>query len=224
MGFKEKLKEAMAVRGFTQIQLAQESGVKQPTISDYCNGKCEPQKANKEKLIRALDVDKDYFEEDGKKEKIRSAFEGMGLGDTINFEERRNKPCARVEVEDISDILEISKELGAIRFKLIQMVEKAREDVKYHNIADQTFLHRLEFLDELSDEEAIKMLLEEKKSRESRRNYKNRQYLIEALLNSILIKNPNAFVVKAINGKGDILKVIDELKQDEALFQQQRGQ
>lgn len=223
MEFNEKLKEAMAARGFTQTQLSLESGIKQPTISDYCNGKSEPQQGNKERLIRALDVDNDYFDSEEDK-KIKSAFDGMGLGDTIDFEERRNKPCARVEVEDISDIIEVSKELGAIRFKLIQMVEKAREDVKYHNIADQTFLHRLEFLDELSDEEAVKMLLEEKKSREKRRNYKNRQYLIETLLKSISIKNPNAFVVKAINGKGDILKVIDELKQDETLFQQQRGQ
>ena len=43
-------------------------------------------------------------------------------------------------------------------------------------------------------------------------------YLVQELLNSMSIKNPNEFVVKAINGKGDILKTMEELKKDVSLY------
>ena len=59
---------------------------------------------------------------------------------------------------------------------------------------------------------------EVKEERETRRIIKNRMYLVQELLNSMSIKNPNEFVVKAINGKGDILKTMEELKKDVSLY------
>lgn len=206
MSFNEKLKEAMKIRGISQRRLEKETGIKQATISYYCSGKITPKEDNKEKIIRALDLSTDYFNEEEKyvvKKDCRDI---------------RNTLETKIDVEDVTDILEISKELGSIRYKLIQMVEKAREEVKRYNIADQTFLHKLEFLDTLTDEAAIDMLLEEKQVRELRRKNKNRLILIQELLNSILIKNPNAFIVKAINSKGDILKTIEALKEDDSLY------
>lgn len=209
MSFSEKLKEAMRVRNVSQRQLEKESGIRQATISFYCSGKITPKEENKKRIARALDLDENYFEEESEVAKIVVKKEASEI---------RNTKETKVDVEDVSDIIEVSKELGAIRFKLIQMVEKAREEVKRYNIEDQTFLHRLEFLDSLTDEEAIDMLLKEKQSREHRRRNKNRLILIQELLNSIYIKNPNAFIVRAINSKGDILKTIETLKEDDSLY------
>ena len=38
------------------------------------------------------------------------------------------------------------------------------------------------------------------------------------MLDSIKMKNPNAFIVQAIQGKGDILKIMEQLKQDDSLY------
>lgn len=170
MSFSEKLKEAMRVRNVSQRQLEKESGIRQATISFYCSGKITPKEENKKRIARALDLDENYFEEESEVAKIVVKKEASEI---------RNTKETKVDIEDVSDIIEVSKELGAIRFKLIQMVEKAREEVKRYNIEDQTFLHRLEFLDSLTDEEAIDMLLKEKQSREHRRRNKNRKEKIQ---------------------------------------------
>ena len=203
----EKFKNLMKVRGITQSELSKETGIRQPAISEYVNGKRFPTSETQRKIIEALDLPDNYFETPDKKKII-----------DIKEEERRNKPNKRVEVDCIAEILDISKRLGAIRLELIELVEKTREEVKDYNKNDQTFLHTLEFLDELTEKEAIDMIIKEKKSREERRSAKNKLYLISALLDSMLMKNPNAFVVKVINGKGDIVKIIEELKQDNSLY------
>lgn len=203
----EKFKNLMKVRGITQSELSKETGIRQPAISEYVNGKRFPTSETQRKIIEALDLPDNYFETPDKKKII-----------DIKEEERRNKPNKRVEVDCIAEILDISKRLGAIRLELIELVEKTREEVKDYNKNDQTFLHTLEFLDELTEKEAIDMIIKEKKSREERRSAKNKLYLISALLDSMLMKNPNAFVVKAINGKGDIVKIIEDLKQDNSLY------
>ena len=203
----ENFKNLMKVRGITQSELSKETGIRQPAISEYVNGKRFPTSETQRKIIEALDLPDNYFETPDKKKII-----------DIKEEERRNKPNKRVEVDCIAEILDISKRLGAIRLELIELVEKTREEVKDYNKNDQTFLHTLEFLDELTEKEAIDMIIKEKKSREERRSAKNKLYLISALLDSMLMKNPNAFVVKVINGKGDIVKIIEELKQDNSLY------
>lgn len=130
----------------------------------------------------------------------------------------RDKETTKMQMADMGDIIQIARELGTVRWKLIELHKDVTEKVLKFNKQDQTFLHRLEFLDQLTDEEAKKMIIEEKKSRELRRNVKNRKYLIEALLRSISMKNPNAFVIKAIQADGDICKTITNLKQDENLY------
>lgn len=203
----EKFRNLLKVRGITQTELSKETGISQPIISEYVNGKRMPAAKNRRKIIEALDLPDDYFETTDKKIVIE-----------VKEEERRNKPNERVEVDCITEILDISKRLGAIRLELIELVEKAREEVKIFNKNDQTFLHKLEFLDDLTQQEAVDMIVAEKKSREERRSAKNKLYLISALLDSMQMKNPNAFVVKAINGKGDIVKIIEDLKQDNSLY------
>lgn len=123
--------------------------------------------------------------------------------------------------QDISDIVQIARDLGTIRFQLIQMLQKENEKISNYDKADQDFLHKIENLEELTDEEAIALVVEEKKSRENRRSNKNRQYLIKGLLDGIIIKNPSQFIIRAVQRSKDytyIPKVMEELKQDESLY------
>lgn len=130
----------------------------------------------------------------------------------------KDKIDTKIEMTDVGDILQLARDFGTLRYSLITALREEDERVSKFDKQDQTFLHRLEFLEELTDEEATKMIIEEKKSRENRRNVKNRRYLIKAMLDSIKMKNPNAFVVRAIQSKGDILKTMEQLKQDDNLY------
>ena len=130
----------------------------------------------------------------------------------------KDKADTKVKMPDVGDILQLARDFGTLRYSLITALREEDERVSKFDKQDQTFLHKLEFLEELTDDEATKMIIEEKKSREQRRNVKNRRYLIKAMLDSIKMKNPNAFIVKAIQGKGDILKTMEQLKQDDNLY------
>ena len=131
-----------------------------------------------------------------------------------------NREETKMSMQDIGDILEVARNLGTIRFQLVEMITKNSEQISKFDKEDQTFLHKLEFLEELTDEEAKEMIIAEKKSRELRRNVKNRRCLIETLLSSILVKNPNAFIVKAIQyeGEKDIHRRVAKLKKDDNLY------
>ena len=130
----------------------------------------------------------------------------------------KDKADTKTKMPDVGDILQLARDFGTLRYSLIEALKKEEEQISKFDKADQTFLHRLEFLEELTDDEATQMIIEEKKSREQRRNVKNRRYLIRAMLDSIKMKNPNSFIVQAIQGKGDILKTMEKLKQDENLY------
>lgn len=130
----------------------------------------------------------------------------------------KDKTDTKVKMPDVGDILQFARDFGTFRYNLIEALRKEEEQISKFDKADQTFLHRLEFLEELTDDEATQMIIEEKKSRELRRNIKNRKYLIKAMLDAIKMKNPNAFIVQAIQSKGDILKTMEKLKQDDNLY------
>lgn len=132
-----------------------------------------------------------------------------------------DKENTKLEMQDFGDILKLARDLGTIRFQLIQLAQKESSKMSNFDKQDQDFLHNLEFLDELTEEEVIKMILEEKKSREKRRNVKNRYFLISALLDGILIKNPNQYVIQIIQKSKNLKytpRVVKELQADENLY------
>lgn len=57
MTFAEKLRVAMAIKGWTQSKLSNESGVAQTTISPLCLGKTEPKLSTAMRLAKALGVE-----------------------------------------------------------------------------------------------------------------------------------------------------------------------
>lgn len=226
--FASKLKNALIVREYSQSKLARDTGIVQPRISTYCNGKQIPDEEKLRKIMEALDIDEEYFEgtyifEDKVEHKEEQQEEKKE--NTVVFD-KKNRQDVYLEHRDTTEILRIAREIGALRYELIKIVEKDREVVSEFNRKDQkmfqTIVHKLEFADELTDEEIIKYVREDfkevKEERESRRIIKERMYLVQELLNAMLIKNPNAFVVQAINGKGDILKTIENLKKDKSLY------
>lgn len=104
-----------------------------------------------------------------------------------------------LKTTDTSDIKILARELGSITYQLVELIKKEREKLSIYDKQDQEFLHRIENLEELTDQEAINLMIKEKKIRESRRNNKVRIYLIQSLLNGITIKNPAMFVEKGIS-------------------------
>lgn len=123
---------------------------------------------------------------------------------------------------EIYDIRDIARELGTIRFKLIEMYQKESEQVKKFEKDDLTLLHAFE-LEDLTKDEVWKMYQETKQRRTNRRGGKDRKILIGTLLNSIQIKNPDKFIVRAVNDgrqNKDFPDVVEELKKDETLFVQ----
>lgn len=125
----------------------------------------------------------------------------------------KDRVTNRLEKEDFSDIIEISRELGAIRFKLTELLNNENKKQSFYDRQDQDFLHKLEGLEELTDAEAINMIVEEKKKREIRRGHKLRKSIIIKMLDGI-IKNPNAYVVETIKNR-DNFKYRQRVKEKE---------
>lgn len=123
-----------------------------------------------------------------------------------------------VSIEDIDEIQNLAKELGNIRFRLIELIQKNEEEIKKYNEQDNIFLHRLELLEDLSDEDILAMCKGEKARRQSRRHIKDRYYLLKGLLDGIIIKNPSAFVKQVITGGEDVCTNIENLKSNDGLW------
>lgn len=119
----------------------------------------------------------------------------------------------RLENEDFSDIIEVSRELGTVRFKLLELLNKESKKQSLYDRQDQDFLHKLEGLEELTDTEAINMIVEEKKKREVRRSHKIRKAMLMKMVEGIM-KNPNAYVVETIKNR-DNFKYKQRVKENE---------
>lgn len=120
--------------------------------------------------------------------------------------------------EGFGDLIQIAREIGTIRFSLIQQIQKINEKVKEHNSIEQDLLHRLENVEQLSENEAVEIAVSLKKNRNDRRIVKNSQYLIRLLLNkAVPIKSPEKYVRKAIELVKDRKyepRILDELFED----------
>lgn len=114
---------------------------------------------------------------------------------------KENIVCEKQIVVDegFGDLIQIAREIGTIRFSLIQQIQKINEKVKEYNNIEQDLLHRLENVEQLSESEAVEIAVSLKKNRNDRRIVKNSQYLISLLLNkAVPIKSPEKYVRKAI--------------------------
>jgi transcriptional regulator with XRE-family HTH domain len=200
----EKMKKTMEELGWSQNFLAQMSGIAQSAVSYYLQGVKKPSKKTVQALAKALKVDYEDLIDTGEVEPI-----------TPLVEEKKSE-------NEYQDILDVAQEMGNLRFKLIQMIQELDEG-KF-NAQDIDFLHaveNIEHIDNMTGEEALKMLMKAHYDRKNRRHCKERKYLIQLLLDGFLIKNPSIYITKVIERSKDwtyIPRVAEELKQDFDLY------
>ena len=161
-------------------------------------------------------------------EKKETSEEPLAVPEKISYLEeekiiysKEDKLEIELKYPDISDITQLAREYGAVRLSLIQIAEKCREEHSKCDKQEQDLLHQLENLEEMSSKKAVEIAIELKKNREKRRVYKNREYLVQALLGSMLMKNPPQFVAKAVQRAQNfqyLPRTLKELKQDETLY------
>ncbi len=126
--FGEKLKQAMLVRGMTQTDLSKETGIHQSLISYYCADKVEPREDTVDKLIQALDLDKNYFNDD-KVEDVPSPTDDLvDFKDLIKPKETKDDDLKeKYYVEVTKDIKKSFKEEGLtddyLKFNVKDFVE-----------------------------------------------------------------------------------------------------
>lgn len=204
---KEKFREVMNLRGYSQNFLSKMTNLSQSAISYYLSGKMTPSKKTVQVFANELDVD---YEE---------LIDTIGSVETIETVET-NKD----EGSNYQDILDIAQEMGNLRYKLIQMIQETGDDENVFNAQDIDFLHEVENIEDinkLTPEEALKMLKKAHTERKKRRNCKERKHLIQLLLDGFLLKNPRMYITRVIENSKDwtyIPRVAEQLKQDDGLY------
>ena len=193
---KENFKRIMEEKGYSQRYLAEKTNVSQSNLSYYSRGITNPSKKTVKVLAKELGVQPEDLLKNP--ESIEVAQKG-----------------------EYEDILEISKELGNIRYKLIQMIQSLNLEETKYNMQDQDFLHKIENIEDLTEEEALDIIRVEQSKRKTRRICKTRKHLIQVLLNGFLIKSPYTYMQKVIEKSKDwtyIPRIAEELKTDNKLY------
>ena len=182
---------------------------------DYCNN---PECEKEMKILKRKETMQRFNEKHGI-EKVEQE-ETIKKPSTWQPVENRKVDTEAVSNLDVSDIRELARQLGSIRYMLIQLIEKEREKIENASKEDSTLIHSFEF-ENLTKEEVWQKYLETKERRVNRRQERYRYAIIKGLLDSIKVKNPDKYIVQAINGCKETRnfdEYIDELKKDKELF------
>ena len=108
-----------------------------------------------------------------------------------------------ISTEDIQELRLLARELNAVRYKIQQAFNDAAFNQSQGDKADQNFLHRLE-TDDLSESEAVQLIADWKKARESRRGAKNKAWILKKLLSFIPMNSEKVVVDMINNSKNQI--------------------
>ncbi len=105
--------------------------------------------------------------------------------------------------EDFSDVLELARELGAVRYKITEKIKSLSPEQSRADKQDEVFLHNIEDLtkqDEISEEDVIKVFKDYLDKRPNRRIVKDKQEMLKHLIQG-LISNPNQYVYEFIKNR-----------------------
>ena len=108
-----------------------------------------------------------------------------------------------ISTEDIQELRLLARELNAVRYKIQQAFNDAAFNQSQGDKADQNFLHRLE-TDDLSESDAVQLIADWKKARESRRGAKNKAWILKKLLSFIPMNSEKVVVDMINNSKNQI--------------------
>ena len=117
--------------------------------------------------------------------------------------------------EDFSNILEIARELGAIKFKIDEELTKLSPEQSKFDKQDQIFLHNIEELikqEEIAEEDVLKVFREYLDKRPNRRVVKDKQEMLQRLKQGI-IKNPNQYIYEFIKNRDNRHYHLKEVKE-----------
>lgn len=107
--------------------------------------------------------------------------------------------------EDFSDVIGLARELGAVRYKIVEKIKKCSEQQSLFDKYDQDFLHKIEFYakkDELYEEEVVQAVKEHIDKRQKRRNIKDKEDMLRHLIQGV-ISNPNQYVVQSLKDRAN---------------------
>lgn len=114
-----------------------------------------------------------------------------------------DKAIHSVKKEDFSDVIELARELGAIRFKIVEAINKCSPEQSKYDKQDQIFLHNIENemkKDVIYEEDMLKIIKDYINNRPDRRIIKDKQEMLRHLIQG-LISNPNQYVVEYIKNR-----------------------
>lgn len=108
-----------------------------------------------------------------------------------------------VNNEDFSDVIELARELGAIRYKITEKIKELSPKQSFFDKQDEIFLHQIEDLtkkDEVYEEEVVDVVKKYINNRPNRRVVKDKQVMLKHLIQG-LISNPNQYVVEFLKNR-----------------------
>lgn len=137
-----------------------------------------------------------------------------------------DKAIHSVKTEDFSDVIELARELGAIRFKIVEAIRKLNPEQSKKDKTDQIFLHDIENemkKDVVYEEDMLKIIRKYIENRPDRRIVKDKKEMLRHLIQG-LISNPNQYVVEFIKNrdkrkynpnKGELVRTSKKIKMKE---------
>ena len=114
-----------------------------------------------------------------------------------------DKAIHNVETEDFTDVIELARELGAIRFKITEAINKCSPEQSKYDKQDQIFLHNIENemkKDVIYEEDMLKIIKDYINNRPDRRIVKDKIAMLKGLISG-MVKNPNQYVVEYIKNR-----------------------
>lgn len=108
-----------------------------------------------------------------------------------------------VNNQDFSDVIGLARELGAVRFKIVEQINKCQKQQSLFDKYDQDFLHKIENFakkDELYEDEVVQAVKEHINKRQNRRNIKDKEDMLRHLIQGVM-SNPNAYVVQSLKDR-----------------------
>lgn len=108
-----------------------------------------------------------------------------------------------LKIDGFSEVIELARELGAIRYKIVEAIKKCSEQQSLFDRYDQDFLHKIENfakMDELSEDEVVSVVKEHINKRQIRRAIKDKEDILKHLIQGV-INNPNAYVIQSLKAK-----------------------
>ena len=105
--------------------------------------------------------------------------------------------------EDFTEVIELARELGAVRFKILEAIKRCSPEQSICDKENQIFLHNFEELakkDEVYVDDIVKLFVEQIDKRQNRRVVKDKEEMLKHLIQGC-ISNPTAYVSQFIKNR-----------------------